>query len=197
MILKRGILAVFLTMLLSASSLAADLQAGAKAYERGDYVAALKEWRPLAEQGDAGAQVGLGVMYSNGWGVSQDSAEAVRWYRLAAEQGDAMAQFSLGFMYDDGRGVPQDSAEAVKWYRLAAEQGDAGAQINLGFMYNNGQGVTQDYVQAHLWFNLAAARLPPGEGRDMATRNRDKAAKRMTPAQVAEAQRLAREWKPK
>ena len=161
MILKRGILAVFLTMLLSASSLAADLQAGAKAYERGDYVAALKEWRPLAEQGDAGAQVGLGVMYSNGWGVSQDSAEA------------------------------------VKWYRLAAEQGDAGAQINLGFMYNNGQGVTQDYVQAHLWFNLAAARLPPGEGRDMATRNRDKAAKRMTPAQVAEAQRLAREWKPK
>ncbi len=197
MIAKRGILAVFLALVLSAPSLAANFQVGWEAYDRGDYARALQEWGPLAEQGDAGAQVGLGVMYSNGWGVSQDDAEAVKWYRLAAEQGDAMAQFSLGFMYDDGRGVPRDSAEAVTWYRLAAEQGDASAQINLGFLYDSGRGVTQDYVQAHLWFNLAAARLPPGEGRDMVVKKRDDIAERMTTAQVAKTQRLAQEWKPK
>ncbi len=71
------------------------------------------------------------------------------------------------------------------------------AQYNLGFMYRKGQGVTQDYAQAHMWYNLAASRLPPGENRDKAVKNRDDVAKRMTPAQIAEAQKLAREWKPK
>ena len=85
----------------------------------------------------------------------------------------------------------------MKWYRKAAEQGVALAQYNLGFMYSKGRGVPQDYVQAHMWYNLAASRLPPGTGRDMTVKNRDKAAKYMTPAQIAEAQRLAREWKPK
>jgi len=76
-------------------------------------------------------------------------------------------------------------------------QGLADAQTNLGFMYQSGRGVTQDYVQAHMWYSLAAARLPPGEARDMAASNRDQIKKLMTPAQVAEAQRLAREWKSK
>ena len=88
-----------------------------------------------------------------------------------------------------GRGVPQDYAEAVKWYRLAAEQGNATAQNNLGFMHYEGRGVPQDDVQAHMWFNLAAA-----QGNDNAVANRDIAAKKMTPAQIAEAQQLAREW---
>ena len=91
----------------------------------------------------------------------------------------------------------QDYADAVKWYRLAAEQGFADAQLNLGVMYANGQVMTQNYVQAHLWFNLAASRLPPGENRNTAVQGRDIAEKLLTPAQVAEAQRLAREWKPK
>ena len=131
------------------------------AYQRGDYATALREWRPLTEQGYADAQ------------------------------------FNLGVMYDEGRGVPQDDAEAVKWYRKAAEQGDAGAQYNLGVMYGNGLGVPQDYAQAHMWYNLAASRFPPGEDRDKAVKNRDIVAKRMTPAQIAEAQKLARKWKPK
>ena len=65
-----------------------------------DYATALKEWRPLAEQGDAGAQNILGLMYATGEGVPQDNNEAVRWYRLAAEQGDDRAQYILGVRVD-------------------------------------------------------------------------------------------------
>ena len=92
-------------------------------------------------------------------------------------------------MYDNGYGVPQDYAEAVKWYRRAAEQGDADAQHNLGVIYANGQGILQDYTLAHMWFNLAGA-----GGNKKASENRDLVATQMTPAQIAEAQRLAREW---
>ncbi len=170
---------------------------GVAAAKRGDYATALREWRPLAKQGDAAAQNNLGVMYKMGLGVPQDYAEAVRWHRKAAEQGDAIAQNNLGVMYAKGQGVPQDDAEAVKWFRKAAEQGYAGAQFNLGFMYYNGRGVPQDYAQAHMWYNLAASRLPTGEDRGIAAKNRDIVAKRLTPAQISEAQKLAREWKPK
>ena len=114
----------------------------------------------------------------------------MKWFRLAAEQGLASAQFNLGLMYDEGRGVPQDDQEAVKWYRLAADQGDALAQNNLGLMYRNGRGVPQDYVRAHMWVNLAAA-----QGQDEDRREaREAIAEMMTPAQIAEAQKLAREW---
>jgi hypothetical protein len=130
-------------------------------------------------------------MYGEGRGVLQDYAAAAKWYRRAAEQGNAGAQYNLGVMYYQGRGVPQDDAAAAKWYRLAAEQDYASAQRNLGVMYYNGQGVPQDYIQAHIWFNLAAS-----EGDDKSREVRDLVAKIMTPDQIAEAQRLAREWKP-
>ncbi len=81
---------------------------GVAAYNRGDYATALREWRPLAKQGDAGAQIFLGFMYRKGRGVPQDYAEAVKWYRKAAEQGHARAQSNLGFMYEHGLGVTQD-----------------------------------------------------------------------------------------
>ena len=121
---------------------------------------------------------------------------AVKWYRLAAEQGDADAQYRLGIMYLNGRGVPQDDVVAVKWSHKAAEQGDADAQSLLGAMYERGRGVPQDFIQAHMWFNLAASRSS-GETRDKSAEIRDFLAARMTPDQIAEAQRLAREWKPK
>ncbi len=175
----------------------AGFDEGLAAYQRGDYATALRDWRPLAEQGNANAQFFLGLMYGNGLGVPRDYAKALQWWRKAAEQGVAGAQYNLGIMYDTGRGVPQDYAEAARWYRKAAGQGDATAQFNLGFMYGNGQGVPQDYAQAHMWFNLAASRFPPGEDRDRAVKNRDHVAKMMTPAQISEAQKLAREWRPK
>ena len=74
----------------------ADDQKGLTAYNSGDYATALREWTPLAEQGDADAQYNLGVMYANGQGVSQDYKTAVKWYRLAAEQGNPRAQGNLG-----------------------------------------------------------------------------------------------------
>jgi hypothetical protein len=136
-------------------------------------------------------------MYGKGLGVPQDYAKAVKWYRKAAEQGNADVQVILGVVYHNGEGVPQDYSEAAKWYRKAAEQGYAKAQSNLGFMYRNGQGVTQDYAQAHMWYNLAASSFPPGEDRDEAVKDRDDVAEKMTPAQLFEAQKPAREWKPK
>ena len=170
---------------------------GVAAFNRGDYATALREWRPLAEQGNADAQYFLGLMYGEGQGVLQDYAMALQWWRKAAEQGHATAQYFLGLVYDEGQGVPQDDAKARQWWRKAAEQGNPKAQYNLGVMYSNGQGVTQDYVQAHMWHNLAASRFPPGEARDNAVKDRDLLAKMMTPAQISEAQKLAREWRPK
>ncbi len=89
--------------------------------------------------------------------------------------------------YDKG-----DYATALKEFRVLAEQGYAGAQNNLGLMYEYGEGVPQDDVQARMWLNLAAA-----QGNELARKARDIVAKKMTPAQLAEAQRLARKWKPK
>jgi uncharacterized protein len=99
-------------------------------------------------------------------------------------------------MYEDGRGVPQDYAQAVGWYRKAADQGDSLAQFKLGLIYGQGQGMPQDYVRAHMWFNIAAAGASDASVRDQSVKYRDLVAAKMTPEQIAEAQRLAREWKP-
>jgi TPR repeat protein len=170
------------------SNLQAMLDKGFAAYNQGDHAEALRLWRPLAEQGYLWAQAALGEMYAK----DQDYATAASWYRKAAEQGNAFAQNNLGLMYAHGKGVPQDYAAAMGWWRKAAAQGDADAQHDLGLMYARGEGVPQDYVTAHMWVNLAAAR-----GHKDAAQNHDKIATRMTPAQIAEAQKLAREWKPK
>jgi len=121
--------------------------------------------------------------------VPQDYGAAVRWYRLAAEQGKASAQVNLGVSYAKGRGVLQDYAQAREWYLKAAEQGHALAQAKLGVVYERGQGVPQDYVQAHMWYNLAA-----GQNVERAAKAREDLAKSMTSEQIAEAQRLTREW---
>ncbi len=151
----------------------------------------LEKIKSLAEQGLAEAQFVLGQIYHEGKGGVLDYREAIRWYLKAAEQGYALAQVYLGTMYYKGQGVPQDYKEAVKWYRKGAEQGDAEAQVHLGAMYilDPGQGVPQDYVQAHMWYSLSAA-----QGNEKAIKNRDIIASLMTPQQIAEAQRLAREW---
>jgi uncharacterized protein len=113
-------------------------------------------------------------------------------------QGDAAAQFRLGLMYSEGHGVPQDHAEAAEWYQRAANERYAQAQYNLGLLYANGEGVAQDNVQAHLWFNLAAVHFPASDtrNRNAALNSRDVVARKLTREQLAEAQKLAREWKP-
>jgi len=131
-------------------------------------------------------------MYYGGKGVTQDYNEAAKWHTKAAEQGYAMAQNHVGVMYDTGKGVMQDYNEAVKWYTKAAEQGEASAQHNLGSMYYNGKGVLKNFVEAYKWWNLAAA-----GGIESAIQARDYLITFMTPEQIADAQRLSREFTPK
>ena len=176
------------SLILGVPSYSADFNKGLTAAQSGDFATALKEWKPLAEEGNAVGQNNLGLMYHNGWGVPQDYKEAVYWYRLAVEQGYAIAQYNLGLMYEKGKGVPQDDKEAARLYRLAAEQGYADAQGNLGVMYVFGKGVTKDFVYAHMWGNIA---LMNGDERGELVR--DGVAEKMTSSQIEEAQRLARE----
>ena len=102
-----------------------DFQKGVTAYKNHDYATALREWMPLAKQGDASAQQKIGRLYRRGYGVPEDHGTAVKWYKLAAEQGNAAAQNDLGGMYYFGRGVFRNHNAAAKWYTLAAEQGNA------------------------------------------------------------------------
>jgi uncharacterized protein len=134
----------------------ADFAAGLAAYQKGDYATAMKEWRPLADEGDA------------------------------------PTQYNIGLMYVDGHGVAQDYAEAAKWFRRAAEQDYTQAQHNLGAMYGAGQGVKRDYVQAYKWLNLCA-----GKGNAGCISQRDQIAKKLKPAQVAQAQKLSTDFAPK
>jgi TPR repeat protein len=151
----------FLALALVGGAAAGPLEDGQAAHQRGDYAAALLLWRPLAERGNAAAQVDLGLLYSLGQGVPHDNTEAAKWYRKAAEVGDETAQALLGGLYSDGRGVPQD------------------------------------YVQAHMWLNLATSHASFVAIRDAEAKARDELAAKMTPDQIAQAQRLAREWVPK
>jgi hypothetical protein len=169
------------------------------AYQKGDYRTALRIAQPLAEAGNARAQTLMAQLYYRGRGVNQDDHQAAKWFRAAAKQGDASAQFYLGVMSTEGRGVPQDYTQATKWYRMAAEQGDAQAQYNLGLAYARGEGITQSNVDAHMWFNLAAARFPASDTRNRAAavKNRDTVAGEMTSEQLAQAQKMAHDWRPK
>lgn len=158
MTLQRWLTAAGMCCLLGIGiATAAPFNGLAAAYNKGDYVQAIKILQPLAAQGNLIAQFGLGWMYANGQGVTQDYPAAVQWYRLAAAQGNAGAQFNLGWMYANGQGVTRDYQAAAQWYRLAAAQGNADAQFNLGWMYDHGQGVTRDYQEALQWYRLAAA----------------------------------------
>jgi uncharacterized protein len=114
--------------------------------------------------------------------------EHVRCLRQRAEQGDVIAQYLLGSVYLLGQGVTQDYAESVRWLRRAADQGHPAAQFVLGGMYAVGRGVPVDLVRAHMWFNVSGA-----QGYRDGGEYRDKLAHETTPAQIAEAQRLARE----
>ena len=176
--------------------MAGPLEDGEAAYHRGDYAEAMRLLRPLAEQGDASAQFRLGAMYTFGDGVPHDTEQGFIWYRKAAEQGNANAQTKLGLMYANGIGTPKDGAQALFWYSKAAEQGNSFAQFNLGLMYDYGSGVPQNYITARMWFDLAS-RPGHNEIQSQAEKSFDEVAAKMTPAQIAEARRLANEWVPK
>jgi uncharacterized protein len=155
--MRKHILLAGVPLLLLWSQSWADVSNGTQAYDRGDYVTAMNELHPLAEQGLASAQFYLGVMYENGQGVPQDYPEAARWYLKSAKQGHDRAQNNLGKLYEDGQGVDQDHIIAVQWYQKAADQGLSAAQFNLAEMYENGRGVKPNTDQAQAWYRKAAA----------------------------------------
>jgi hypothetical protein len=156
-----------------------------------DDAEAVRWYRLAADQGLPSAQVNLGVAYAKGRGVTKDYAETAKWFRKSADQGLAAAHDWLGVAYAAGKGVPKDDDAAVKLWLLAAGKGLADGQGNLGVAYANGEGVARDYIRAYMWYSLAAS-----QGNEHASALRKWVATRMTAGQIAEAQRLAREWKP-
>ncbi len=148
--------AVLLAGSFSAVPAFANFEDGVRAYLAQEYTAALDIWRPLAEEGHAPAQFGMGLSYENGRGVERDPTQAAVWYHKAADQGLADAQFNLGNLYLNASGVPKDPIEAVRWFRRAADQGMPHAQVNLGYSYETGSGVAKDPVKAVSWYAKAA-----------------------------------------
>jgi uncharacterized protein len=131
-----------------------------QAVQRKDYAAAVRLLQPLAEGGDARAQVQLGSLYYHGHGVPEDDARALQWYDRAARQGHAQAQYLLANLYAFGHaGVPEghDAMRvAAQWYFEAARQGHMDAQYSLGLLFLAGSGVTQSATEARKWFARAA-----------------------------------------
>jgi len=132
------------------------LHKGEEAEKQKAYDAAMQWYRKAADQGNADAQIGIGRLYEQGWGVRKDYDEAWRWYRKAADQGNANAQVSIGLLYENGWGMPKDYDDAMRWFRKAADQGDAGAQFIIGGLYETGSGVPKDYGEAMRWYRKAA-----------------------------------------
>lgn len=151
-----------------------------------DYQQAYVWLAKAADQGDSGAQYYLGRLSEQGLGVPRDYKQAIAWFRKAADQGNTQAQFRLGWIYEHGQGVPPNYKQSAAWYRKCAEQGDSEAQFNLGVMYDDGTGVPQDDKQAYAWYSVATV-----NGATLAEAFRNRAAEKLTPAQLNEAQALA------
>ena len=157
-----------------------------------DQVEAVKWLRKGAEQGNFGAQTKLAYAYDSGLSVPKDSAKAVELLRKAVAHDFWVAEYNLGCHYRDGEGVAKDEVEAVKWFRKAAEQNCANAQYDLGISYVKGNGVPKDEVEAYKWWLLAAA-----QGVENAKKNMAVSERRLTREQIAEGQKLARDFKPR
>ena len=207
-----------LALALIGVAVAGPLEDAMAALQRGDYAVAMRLFRPLAEQGDVDAhrttrrlppgfaRPPIRAMPARRPALARLTLRGVASVKTVDKPSsgsarpltrDAFAECALGLAYMEGEGIQQDLAQGASWLRKAADQGNAPAQNLLGAMYAEGKGVRQDYVQAHMWFNLSASRATDVQIRDLAAKQRDQLAAKMTPDQIAEAQRLAREWKPK
>jgi TPR repeat protein len=141
-----------LAVLATPTASRADFEAGRAAYKAGDFQAAMKEWLPLAEAGDAEAQFRIGVLYDAGEGMPVDGELARRWYEKAEKQNHLSARFNLALLYDLGEKVVRDYAAAFRLYEINAMAMHKKSQVNLGLMYVGGHGVNRDYVKAYQWF---------------------------------------------
>lgn len=176
--MKRILLTVASCLLVNMTAIAGELPSTDRE---------LAETRLLAEWvGDPEQQFILGRVYYEGQGVARDYEEAMKWFHRAADQGLAESQHMLGVMYDLGDGVPQDYSKATEWYREAANQGFPPAQYDLGNQYATGEGVPQNFSEAYVWFSLAAS-----AGNEMARKDRDTMANKLSKDKIAQAQQRA------
>lgn len=166
----------------------AQLEPARAAYEKEDFAAAYKLYKPEADKGVAEAQYRVGLMHKFGWGAARDHAEAARWFTAAAEQSHPEAQFELGIYYKDGRGVAKDMVKSAALFLKSSEQGVGIAQLNLGRYYLAGTGVAKDPVAAYYWLTAAAQN---GYIDGMALRA--PAAEEMTPEQIKETNARAKQ----
>jgi hypothetical protein len=212
---------ITLPTVVKAPSIEEILKRAGDYYDKKDFVNAVVWYQRAADQRVSKAQYRLGEMYYNGEGVSRNFVQAEKWYRQAAEQGDALAQYRLGKlyyavedyfqaiqwfiksarqelaesqkmlgrMYYQGQGTSQQLQEAFSWSLKAAEQGLADAQSNVALMYFKGEGVERDYIRSYQWVSLAAA-----QGNQEAIKARDVFIAKISPAQLSEGERLARDW---
>jgi TPR repeat protein len=193
---------------------------------RRDLAVAASWYRKAAEQGNSEAQFAMGQMYSRGWGVPRDTADALRWfqmantpdadgprtewaqieghgiqqdaaqaaywYRLAADKGHPEAQYNLAALYAGGKGVKRDEEQAARWVSAAATQGYSLAMSNFGARFAAGNGVAKDDRRSYFWLTLAYL-----HGDRSADKLRGAEASKLTPADVAEQDRAAQNWKPR
>jgi TPR repeat protein len=158
---------------------------------------AVQWYQKAADQGLIASEFALAGAYYKGSGVPKDLPLSLRWLEKAAGQGDAEAQYNAGSMYEKGRGGAQDAAKAVFWYRKAAEQCYSKAQYNLAVMYLQGNGVRKDPILAYMWLSLSLNYSQESASVIAADKAaRDKVAKALSPAQIAQAMELASEWRP-
>ncbi len=174
--------------------LVAALLLAAPAHAAGDQnrPPSFKQLAVEAEKGSAAAQNNLAVMYATGEGTRQDYTQAAKWYQKAGEQGHAVAQYNLGALYERGLGVPADPVAAKVWYEMAAAQGDAWAQLSLGQLLTKDPAAA---AAAYKWLYLASVG-DDDEAKALAKSALERVARKLTPAQLAEATAAVRSWRP-
>lgn len=156
--MSTKILLFTLTLLSSFSVLSQgnDLEKGIYELNRGEFKAAIEQFRPLVMEGYAPAQYQMALVYQNGYSVSKDAMKALELLELSAAQNYPDAQFELALIYSDGKSVKQDLKKAFELTNKAAQKELASAQFNLAVMYANGTGVKQDDFKASRWYQRAA-----------------------------------------
>ncbi|MDX2368680.1 MAG: tetratricopeptide repeat protein [Colwellia sp.] len=133
-----------------------NLELGIYELNRGEFHAAIEQFRPLVAEGYAPAQYQMAIVYQHGYGVAKNGMKALALFELAAKQNYSDAQFELALIYNEGKLVPQNLKKAYELTHKAATKGLASAQFNLAVMFANGTGIKQDDFKASRWYQRAA-----------------------------------------
>lgn len=184
---NRGFYLFVIVTLLTFSLHAATFEDGQAAYQAEEYKNAVEIWQTLSEQGDIDSLLKMAELYSVGFNVKKDKAEAFKLYNQAAELGSLEAQLQLGLIYMSGQeDVKRDPEKAREYYLKAANQGYAKAQYYYGVTYFRGEGVSTDYVQAHAWMHVATV-----NGYEYAKEYSDQIAEILSEEQIEESKGIS------